>query len=344
MGVSLTTSPTLIDHYTAVILSAQDFFSFGSNMPGRSFNQNSYKYGFNGKENDKETGYQDYGMRMYNPKLARFFSVDPFVRTFSYFSPYQYAANDVIRCIDIEGAESGVVIWSPWVRDKVEPAIKNKDYKLANTWLNYSRVHNWVDDSGKPSTFYKDLAKKLGVTYEIPENRAVTDLVLENDDPYYKRLYGDAKDGGGWIKVEFYNIQIDGFELVGYIPLRKINDDGKLKMYDINSDVFWDTEPIILNSEWKAAIESRLENLIIDKIKGIFKADIDDPTELLNNKMEIQIKGRLRALGNNSSIIVPERDLATDEVVKIHSYTYIVNDNGSEEFKHSVLEMTPGLE
>lgn len=48
-------------------------------IPG--FNKD-YRYGFNGKENDNdvkgiEGSQQDYGMRIYDPRLGRFLSVDP---------------------------------------------------------------------------------------------------------------------------------------------------------------------------------------------------------------------------------------------------------------------------
>ena len=105
MGVSLATSPTLIDHYTAVVLSSTDYYAGGMSMPGRSFSSSSYRYGFNGKEDDKETGYQDYGMRMYNPKLARFFRVDPIGRNYPYLTPYQFASNSPITGADLDGLE-----------------------------------------------------------------------------------------------------------------------------------------------------------------------------------------------------------------------------------------------
>jgi len=66
-------------------------------------------YGFNGKEKDKETGTQDYGMRIYNPSLGRFLSVDPLSRSYPWNSPYAFAENDVIRSIDLEGLEKLVV-------------------------------------------------------------------------------------------------------------------------------------------------------------------------------------------------------------------------------------------
>ena len=57
-------------------------------MPGRSFSQptNKYRYGFNGKENENdvkgEGNQQDYGMRIYDPRLVRFLSEDPITKEY----------------------------------------------------------------------------------------------------------------------------------------------------------------------------------------------------------------------------------------------------------------------
>jgi RHS repeat-associated protein len=80
-------------------------------MPGRSFtSSNSYKYGFNGKENDNEvvgtgSGTQDYGARIYNPALGRFLSTDPLGGNFPWNSPYAFAENRPIDGIDLDGKE-----------------------------------------------------------------------------------------------------------------------------------------------------------------------------------------------------------------------------------------------
>jgi RHS repeat-associated protein len=65
----------------------------------------NYRYGFNGKENDAETGWQDYGMRMYNPRLSRFFTVDPIAAQYPELTPYQFASNRPIDGIDLDGLE-----------------------------------------------------------------------------------------------------------------------------------------------------------------------------------------------------------------------------------------------
>jgi RHS repeat-associated protein len=60
----------------------------------------AYRYGFNGKENDNEVkgqgNQQDYGMRIYDPRLVKFLSMDPLIRSYPWYTPYQFAGNKVI--------------------------------------------------------------------------------------------------------------------------------------------------------------------------------------------------------------------------------------------------------
>ena len=77
-------------------------------MPGRKYNPQNYRYGFNGKENDRSGEWglglvQDYGFRLYNPGLGRFLSVDPLRAAFPSESSYLYAGNSPIQLIDLEG-------------------------------------------------------------------------------------------------------------------------------------------------------------------------------------------------------------------------------------------------
>lgn len=134
-----------------------DYYAFGSPMPGRNFNSNNYKYGFNGKENDKETvgtgqGTQDYGMRIYNPALGRFLSVDPITNKYPELTPYQFASNRPISHSDLDGKEgweeilAGVAIWefvtgataiiviSNADIKPIKPISLTYDDKVANPW------------------------------------------------------------------------------------------------------------------------------------------------------------------------------------------------------------------
>lgn len=79
-------------------------------MPGRKYISGSgYRYGFNWKENDNdvkgEGNQQDYGFRVYDPRLGKFLSVDPITKQYPELTPYQFASNTPIENIDLDGAE-----------------------------------------------------------------------------------------------------------------------------------------------------------------------------------------------------------------------------------------------
>ncbi|HRF25286.1 MAG TPA: RHS repeat-associated core domain-containing protein [Chitinophagaceae bacterium] len=86
-------------------------------MPGRKYSSASgYRYGFNGKENDNEVkgegNQQDYGQRIYDTRLGRFLSTDPFTKIYPELTPYQFASNRPIDGIDLDGLE-----WHKAVKD-----------------------------------------------------------------------------------------------------------------------------------------------------------------------------------------------------------------------------------
>jgi|GEM_PF-4045738 len=84
---------------------------FQTSVDGMSDGSDSYRYGFNGKENDFEPkngqgSQQDYGMRVYDPRLGKFLSVDPLTSKYSMLTPYQFASNTPIKAIDLDGLEA----------------------------------------------------------------------------------------------------------------------------------------------------------------------------------------------------------------------------------------------
>lgn len=44
-------------------------------------------------------------MRIYDPRIGKFLSVDPLTAKYPFFTPYQFAGNDPIKYIDMDGAE-----------------------------------------------------------------------------------------------------------------------------------------------------------------------------------------------------------------------------------------------
>ncbi|MBL0020351.1 MAG: hypothetical protein IPP17_28935 [Bacteroidetes bacterium] len=64
-----------------------------------------YRYGYNGKENDIDAGFQDYGFRMLDNRVARFLSLDPLTSKYPYYSPYLFAGDNPVVAVDLDGLE-----------------------------------------------------------------------------------------------------------------------------------------------------------------------------------------------------------------------------------------------
>src|SRR5262245_55546112 len=85
-------------------------------MPDRKYNGPNYRFGFNGKESDNEVkGFWnelDYGLRISDPRLGRFLSLDPLIKKYPELTPYQFASNRPIDGTDIDGSEFNQELFS----------------------------------------------------------------------------------------------------------------------------------------------------------------------------------------------------------------------------------------
>ena len=99
--------------YAAVVLSATDYSPFGVGLYGRSWSE-GYRFGFQGQEKDDELKGRgnslNYKYRMHDPRIGRFFAVDPLAVDYPYNSPYAFSENDLIRAVELEGLEKKVTI------------------------------------------------------------------------------------------------------------------------------------------------------------------------------------------------------------------------------------------
>ena len=92
---------------TGKVLERNDYYPFGARQARSDYPQlaaNRFKY--NGKE-EQVTGnleWLDYGARMYDSGLGRWFGVDPFQESFISLSPYNYCSGNPMVFIDPSGA------------------------------------------------------------------------------------------------------------------------------------------------------------------------------------------------------------------------------------------------
>ena len=82
-------------------------------LPNRHGSIDFYRYGFQGQEKDDEVKGEgnsiNYKYRMHDPRVGRFFAVDPLESSYSWNSPYAFSNNRVIDAIELEGLESFIV-------------------------------------------------------------------------------------------------------------------------------------------------------------------------------------------------------------------------------------------
>ncbi len=129
-----------------VVNSLSDYMPFGSQIQSRTFNPDLMKRGFNGKENDIEIkgqgNSQDFGARLYDNRLGRWFKPDRYEALYESLSPYNFVANTPIQATDADGnlivfvngyhsfpasGPGGAGYWSKEVKTRAKNALHDQD-------------------------------------------------------------------------------------------------------------------------------------------------------------------------------------------------------------------------
>ncbi len=84
-------------------------------MPNRHGSNDTYRYRFQGQEKDDEIKGEgnslNYKFRMHDPRIGRFFAVDPLDNKYPWNSSYSFSENRVLDGNEIEGLEYGPQRW-----------------------------------------------------------------------------------------------------------------------------------------------------------------------------------------------------------------------------------------
>ncbi len=78
-------------------------------MPNRHGSTADYRYGFQGQEKDDEIKGEgkslNYTFRMHDPRVGRFFAIDPLTKKYPWYTPYSFSGNKPIQFVELEGLE-----------------------------------------------------------------------------------------------------------------------------------------------------------------------------------------------------------------------------------------------
>ncbi len=120
-------------------------------MPGRKYTSaDGYRYGFNGMENDDEVNKGsgnsiDFGARMYDPRIGRWFAVDPLAAKFPAYTPYSFVNNMPIWALDPDGRDIIVLSYGTRKNRKNRGVISRHGHQAIligddeNGWTYYSK-------------------------------------------------------------------------------------------------------------------------------------------------------------------------------------------------------------
>jgi RHS repeat-associated protein len=147
-------------------------------MPGREYTAQSvagYRFGFNGKERDDETygegDVTDFGDRIYDGRIGRWLSIDPFFKKYASSSPYIGCANNPIALIDKGGdstayySETGIFLGKAY-DSRIDAIVVVSEADIIKFTDKFNGV-NFEKMSTDEINLFSDDLRKLGTAYEV---------------------------------------------------------------------------------------------------------------------------------------------------------------------------------
>jgi RHS repeat-associated protein len=163
--------------FNSDVLAYTDYDPFGMLIPNRHDETGNYRYGFQGQEQDDEVKGEgnslNYTFRMHDPRVGRFFAVDPLTAKYPFYSPYQFSGNRVIDMIELEGLEATVTKQHNVYFVKLENATVDLVIRKSNQTISEALKANNKPDRNDYSfnlNFYKLNDKSFSSKYNYKYN------------------------------------------------------------------------------------------------------------------------------------------------------------------------------
>ena len=180
---------------TNVVLNS-DYLPFGVELEGRKGTANERgKHGFQGQLLDDdikgEGNSVNYKYRMHDPRIGRFFAVDPLAPKYAYNSPYAFSENRVIDRIELEGLETAEL---DNIRRK-ETLYKSTTYDDISITLSYVQDNN---NYLLVSELNLLTPKTWNPEWERSQPLNPCDIGVWVRDDNFERAENESKENGGY--------------------------------------------------------------------------------------------------------------------------------------------------
>jgi RHS repeat-associated protein len=237
-----------------------------------SVSKGEYRYGFNGKETDNETGLQDYGERIYNCSIAKFLSADPLIvkgKQYPWYSHYHFAGNTPISAIDLDGLEAFYVhgTWS-------NPSTFSKSTIITVNQITSNTKSIEFKWSGNNTT---NARKKAALE--------LVDVVSKNRDPSQPLTLVGHSHGGNVAILTANILKKKGIKVDNIItintPVRENQLDIGASMKHVN--IYHDNDPVQLNGGNLANIPDKA--IVIPVQGGLSNTPLVIPTSFEGSKI-----------------------------------------------------------
>jgi RHS repeat-associated protein len=227
-------------HYEPDVVSATDYAPFGMGLVGRKFGA-AGRYGFNGKENDKEVseGAQDYGMRINEVRLGRFLSVDPISSTYPMLTPYQFASNRPIDGIDLDGLEwAKKVIMKNGKTSEILYTVKLKVINSTQT-MTQENVNKAIGDAKDlvPKIYDGFNKSKIKTTYKVEWVMTTDDKIDINKDFYLEFIDDPFPDIFAGKTEKIGNTSINHLKVLSPFGIMKLYKASKFTREQADKDI-----------------------------------------------------------------------------------------------------------
>jgi RHS repeat-associated protein len=194
-------------------------------IPNRNGNSPTYRYGFNGKEKDSELKGEgnslDFGARMYDPRIGRWFAPDLLEGKYPSISPYVFSRNSPLMFNDIDGKDAEIRIY---IDDKGNKIAEINYVVYTSTEKHTAEIQSGIDlwkklDGSKILLNDVEFTVKLNFTV-ISDCSSLKESLSTQTIASYSNVYGGNFNKDGTENNKAVNVKLTptttGVSIPGY--------------------------------------------------------------------------------------------------------------------------------